>query len=156
MNGDVTLRVVGLRRRSLAGGVALALALVPVGPAVHATPPPLKPAIAAASVVAAELSPITPPATPGELWPMTTAEMQGYGCLVAGGVTLALTALSGPNEVVLIFTGGSVTPTTSFGLAIAGPGTIVASLCAVGALATPAVVRAWRYYYDGMRLATTP
>jgi hypothetical protein len=86
---------------------------------------------------------------------MSASEMQGYGCLAAGGASLVMTALAGTNEMILVF-GGSVTPTTPAGAAVAVSGLIFASVCAVGALVTPAAVRLWRYYYDGARLAPSP
>jgi len=87
---------------------------------------------------------------------MTNSEMQGYGCLTAGGVATALTAMTGTDELILVFAGGTVTPATPVGAVIAVTGMIFASVCAVGALATPAVVRMWNYYYGGMRPAPAP
>ena len=144
----MTLRDVGPRRRSLVYAAAVALALAPVWP-VHAATAPQQSAITANVASRAE----TPAGAPNELGPMTNFEMQGYGCLATGGLTTAVAALADSNELVLIFGGGTVPPSTPIALVIAVTGTIFASFCAVGALATPAVVRMWDYYYDGMRVA---
>ncbi len=87
------------------------------------------------------------------LGPMTIYEMEGYGCLASGAAATALTALAGTNELILVF-GGTITPTTPIGLGVAMAGTIFASFCAIGALATPAVARLWRYYTISMPPAT--
>jgi hypothetical protein len=80
--------------------------------------------------------------------PMTIFEEEGYGCLATGGAAIGLTALADSNELILVF-GATVTPTTPVALVVAVTGTIFASFCAVGALATPAVLRIFRYYqYD--------
>jgi hypothetical protein len=91
-------------------------------------------------------------ATPNQLGPPSNAEVQGYGCLAAGGVATALGAIVGSDQMVLVFAGGSLAPTTPLGLALAVAGTVFASFCAVGALAVPAAVRLWREYYDGMEV----
>jgi hypothetical protein len=94
---------------------------------------------------------------PPELGPLTTAEMQGYGCMVAGGASLVLTAISGTGAVVSIFTGAAALPAIDpFGVGLAVVGTVFASICAVGALMAPTAVRLWRYYYDGAALARSP
>lgn len=90
-------------------------------------------------------------AGPGMLGPASESQLQGYGCLVGGGTAAVLTTISGPNEMVLVIAGGTLLPTSVLGLAVALAGTVVASLCAMGALATPAVVRLWDIYYGGMR-----
>jgi len=147
----MTLRAVGPMRRGLVHAAAVALALAPVGP-VDADAAPQQTAITASTAGRGG----EPAAGPNELGPMTNFEMQGYGCLATGGVTTAVAALADSNELVLIFAGGTVPPSTPIALVIAVTGTIFASFCAVGALATPAVVRMWKYYYDGMPVAAPP
>ena len=116
-------------------------------------PPQSHPAVNAASAARHNEDPVV------ELGPLSTAEKQGYGCLIAGGASLVLTALSGTGEVVALFTGATALPAsdpTGVGLVIVG--TVFASTCAVGALVAPTVLRLWRYYYEGAELppAQTP
>ena len=89
--------------------------------------------------------------------PLSTSEKQGYGCLIAGGASLAATALVGSTEVILTFTGATALPGTNpVGIGLAVAGTVFASSCAVGALIAPTALRLWRYYYDGMQIAPEP
>jgi len=81
-----------------------------------------------------------------QLPPMTSAEEQGFGCLATGGVVMGLSAFAGYDELVLVFAGGSALPTTTVGNVVAVAGMIFASFCAVGAIATPALVRMWHQY----------
>jgi hypothetical protein len=94
-----------------------------------------------------------PSAPPYELGPMSNAEVEGYGCLTSGGIAMTLGALAGSDELILVLAGGSLIPTTAIGVALAVTGTIFASFCAVGAMATPAIMRTWHQYYDGAELA---
>ncbi|MGE0223404.1 MAG: hypothetical protein AB7F35_21025 [Acetobacteraceae bacterium] len=130
-------------------GILLAgLLLVPCG-ALRAAPPPAASASAAQAVRTAENS--------QPLGPLTTSEKQGYGCLVAGGASLALTAMTGASQMVAIFTGApGVPPVGAAGVGLAVAGTIFASTCAVGALVAPAVERLWRYYYEGAAIRPSP
>jgi len=93
-----------------------------------------------------------------ELGPASTSEKQGYGCIVAGGAALALTAVVGTGNVIGLFTGTTALPVnagfTEVGLAVAG--TVVASTCAVGALVAPTAMRLWRIYYEGAKIVATP
>src|SRR5690348_2992596 len=50
---------------------------------------------------------------PPVLGPLSAAEEEGYGCLVAGGAALALTAVVGAPDTLLLFTGGATVPTGS-------------------------------------------
>ena len=75
--------------------------------------------------------------------PMSEAEKQGYGCLAAGGASLLATVVAGSNEMIMVIAGGTLFPTTPVGMGVAIMGTVFASVCAVGAIATPAVVRTW-------------
>src|SRR5215468_11634654 len=71
---------------------------------------------------------------PRLLGPLSAPEEEGYGCLVAGGAALALTAAVGAPDTLLLFTGGASVPAGStFGLGLAVAGTAFASICAVGA-----------------------
>jgi hypothetical protein len=91
------------------------------------------------------------------LGPVSTSEKQGYGCLIAGGASLALTTAVGSAQMVAIFTGSpGVPPVGPFGVGLAVAGTIFASTCAVGALVAPAALRLWRYYYEGAEIRGTP
>jgi hypothetical protein len=126
--------------------VVAALATGALAPA-YAAPAPRRAAISSAAADRGEETSGT------SLGPMSNAEVQGFGCLATGGTTTVLTVLGGTQELVLVFAGGSLPPTTSIGLALAVTGTIFASFCAVGALAAPAVVRMWHQYYDGMEVA---
>jgi len=148
---NMILRLAGPMRRGLALAAAVALALAPLEPG---------DADAAAQQTAITASTAgrggEPGATPDQLGPMTNFEMQGYGCLATGGAATAAAALADSNELVLIFAGGTVPPSTPIALVLAVTGTIFASFCAVGALATPAVVRMWKYYYDGIPVAAPP
>ena len=158
MNGNMALWRVGLWWRGLVVGMVLALLLAHVGPA-DAAASPRQAGITGSNATAAERGGEADdgsPASPAGLRPMTTSEMQGYGCLVSGAAATLLTVIAGTNELVMVFAGSPVLPTTSIGLGLAVGGTIFASVCAVGALATPAVVRLWNYYYDGMRVAPAP
>src|SRR5215468_9642006 len=44
---------------------------------------------------------------PRLLGPLSAPEEEGYGCLVAGGAALALTAAVGAPDTLLLFTGGA-------------------------------------------------
>ena len=88
---------------------------------------------------------------------LSTSEKQGYGCLVAGGAALALTAVTGTTEVVALFTGATtLAPAGVLGTGLAVAGTVVASTCAVGALVAPTAIRLWRYYHDGAQIVASP
>jgi hypothetical protein len=91
------------------------------------------------------------------LGPISTSEKQGYGCIIAGGAALALTAITGTTEVIGLFTGATTLPPAgALGTGLAVAGTIVASTCAVGALVAPTAIRLWRYYYDGAPIVAAP
>ena len=91
------------------------------------------------------------------LGPISTSEKQGYGCLIAGGASLVLTAITGTNQVVGIFPGASTLPPAGpLGVGLAVTGTVFASTCAVGALVAPTAIRLWRYYYQGDPIVGTP
>jgi hypothetical protein len=136
--------------------VAPALALTPVGP-VHSREAPT---IAGADTTSAgssstSASNATSEGQSNELAPLSFSERQSYGCLVAGGSTIALMTLVDSNELILVF-GATVAPTTPVATVLAVSGVVFASACAVGSLATPAIVRLWKYYYVGMHLPQTP
>lgn len=140
------------RGRGLIQAIIVALALVsaPAGPVMAG--PPTHAHHGATGAIVAE---------PGEerdrtqpvLGPLTGSERQGYGCLIGGGTALALSALGGPTETILVVTGGTLVPTGSLLLWTALTGTVVASVCAASALVAPVAVRLWDYYYLGMRPA---
>ena len=93
----------------------------------------------------------TPPATPpdDELAPISDGEIAGYGCLASGAAATALMWLAGTNQMIMVVAGGTLGPTNLAGIVVAVTGTVFASVCAVGALATPAVLRMWDIYYRG-------
>ena len=94
---------------------------------------------------------------PQTLGPMSAAEEEGYGCLVAGGAALALTAVVGAPDTLLLFTGGASVPAGSaFGVGLAVAGTAFASICAVGAIVAPTVIRLWSYYVRGEEVVRRP
>lgn len=86
-----------------------------------------------------------PTATPASLPPMSDGEKQGFGCLISGTASLAATAAANPSELIMVIAGGTLSPTTPVGMGVAIIGTVFASVCAVGAIATPAVLRTWEY-----------
>ena len=85
------------------------------------------------------------------LEPMNSSERQAYACLIGGGASLAAVAAVGANEGILVVTGGTLIPTSPVLLWSALAGTLFASVCAASAVAVPAFVRLWDYYYEGMR-----
>lgn len=97
------------------------------------------------------------PPPPPVLGPLSAAEEEGYGCLVAGGAALALTAVVGAPDTLLLFTGGASVPADSaFGVGLAVAGTAFASICAVGAIVAPTVIRLWSYYVRGEEVVRRP
>jgi hypothetical protein len=143
--------VTRLRRWMMCGAIGCSM-LIPLG-FPQAAPPPQHAAMNAANASrhAEEEGTI-------ELGPASTSEKQGYGCIIAGGAALAITAVVGTTNVIGLFTGTTTLPVnagiTEVGLALAG--TVVASTCAVGALVAPTALRLWRIYYEGAQVATTP
>jgi hypothetical protein len=73
------------------------------------------------------------------LAPMSDGEKQGFGCLISGSLSLGATLLANPNEMIMVIAGGTLAPTTTIGVGVAILGTVFASICAVGAIATPAI-----------------
>jgi hypothetical protein len=92
-------------------------------------------------------------AAPGTMEPMSDIERQGYGCLLGGGAATVFSVLGGPTETILVVAGGMLIPTNRVVLWTALSGTVIAAVCAASALATPAVLRLWDYYYVGLRPA---
>lgn len=134
--------------------VAAALSQVVTGPA-FAQQGPVSIATTTGAVVAQQFGQAArPPQAAGEgLAETSDAERQAYGCLVGGGAAAVLTAVAGATETVKIVAGGMLVPTNSLVLWVSLAGTVIASSCAMGALATPGVVRLWNYYYNGARPA---
>jgi hypothetical protein len=153
-NRIMGLPYVSMGRRGLVWAVLVTLTLAAVGPTNARGTATITGSDAAASGRAAEPLPNAGPTLqPNELAPITPIEMQSYGCLAAGAVTLGLAALVDRSELILVF-GATVVPTTPVGTVLAVGGVIFASTCAVGALAAPAVVRMWQYYHLGRRPAS--
>jgi hypothetical protein len=151
------LRDVRVRRLGLVYGVAVALVLAPLSPNIAAAEHAIT-RTNAATAGRTEDPPSGPTSTraPNVLPPITNSKFKVMAASPRGEPTAGLTGLVGTNGLILVFAGGTVLPTSSVGVVIAATGMIFASVCAVGALATPAVVRLWDYYYVGMRPATTP
>jgi hypothetical protein len=80
------------------------------------------------------------------LAPMSDGEKQGFGCLISGSLSLGATLLANPNEMIMVIAGGTLAPTTTIGVGVAILGTVFASICAVGAIATPAILWTWNHY----------
>ena len=94
---------------------------------------------------------------PRLLGPLSAPEEEGYGCLVAGGAALALTAAVGAPDTLMLFTGGASVPAGSaFGVGLAVAGTAFASICAVGAIVAPTFIRLWGYYVRGEEIVRRP
>ena len=132
----------GRAQTLLVPGMVAALMLASVTPVSAAAPGPRR-AIVGSVAAGTERD---EPATAGKLPPMTNAEEQAFGCLGIGGAAMALSGMAGYDELILVFAGGAVSPTTTVGHAVAVAGMIFASFCAVGALATPAFVWMWDAY----------
>lgn len=137
-------------RHRIACGLIAAAMIVPLGTAQAATPQ--QHAVTNAATASRHADEAREP-----LGPVSTSEKQGYGCLIAGGASLVLTAIAGTNQVVGIFTGASsLPPAGPLGVGLAVTGTVFASTCAVGALVAPTAIRLWRYYYEGDPIVVTP
>ena len=148
---------IGRARRGMlhASSVILVLTQVASAPAQAQTMANIGVLSPTAAVIAqhAAAEPAAKSGEPGALPPVSDAERQAYGCLVGGGTAAALTAIAGATETVMIVAGGILRPTNSLVLWVSLAGTVIASACAMSALATPGVVRLWNYYHDGARPA---
>jgi hypothetical protein len=87
---------------------------------------------------------------------MSNAEVQGYGCIYTGAAATAIGAFAGSGQLVQVLTGGAALAVPPIDFVLAVTGTVFAGLCAVGALAAPAVVRTWHEYYDDEEVAPQP
>lgn len=152
-------RASGVAVRASIVAAVVAVALLVAHPACAAGP--LQSAITATNAVASDR--VDGPAAPGagaladdELGPPSDGELQGYGCLISGAVATGLTWFAGTNQMIMVVAGGTLAPTSTVGLAVAITGTVFASVCAVGALGTPAILRLWHLYYDGKHVKTAP
>ena len=154
MSGSMTWQDYG--RRALVYGVVAALILTPVWPAEAARPLGAGTVAASGGHARQLAASVTSTTAPDELGPMTDSEMQGYGCLATGGGGLAVSLLAGHDELLSVIVGDATTATTAAGAVVTAIVLISASFCAVGALATPAVVRLWKYYHLGTRPAVKP
>lgn len=123
--------------------LVIGLLLTTDGPIFGAVPASRQAVIGSAAAETA----INSSAASSDARPLSNPEKQGFGCLAVGGAAMALGAFAGFDELVLVFGGGGLAPTTTTGHVIAVAGMIFASFCAVGALATPAIVRLWNDYY---------
>ena len=77
----------------------------------------------------------------GETGGLSDATKQGIGCLAASGATLTYaTFVAGATELVMIAAGGLLVPSMTSTLWLGLTATVVATTCALGATATPAVL----------------
>jgi len=123
--------------------LATALAMTAAGQSFAASMPRRQAIGAAAASTGTANEPPRP-----TLGPPSVSELQSYGCLATGIPMMGVAAFAGDTELLLLFTGGTVVPTAPLALGMAVAGTVFASFCAIGALATPGVVRMWHMYYD--------
>ncbi len=139
--------------------LAVAVALLNAAPASAAGP--MQSAITATNAVASDRTngaagTSADALADDELGPMSDGEIQGYGCLISGAFATALTWIAGTNQMIMVVAGGTLAPTNAVGVAVAITGTVFASVCAVGALGTPALIRLWHLYYEGKHVKATP
>lgn len=83
--------------------------------------------------------------------PYTEAELQGTGCLVLGSVGVLMAYLINTDEYLMIAAGGTLASSSPAVVVLALFSTVAASGCAVGAIATPALMR---WYRDIKHFAT--
>jgi len=83
------------------------------------------------------------PATSAEAPGLSDGAKQGIGCLITGGAALTWGYLAGPSELIMVAAGGVLAPSATAPLTIALLGTLGASSCALGAMATPTAL--WAY-----------
>ena len=134
-------------------GVAVGMITAVLAMSIAQAASPERQAIGNAANVSRNAEEPPPPA----LGPLSAAEEEGYGCLVAGGAALALTAAVGAPDTLLLFTGAATVPAASpFGVGLAVAGTAFASICAVGAIVAPTVIRLWSYYVRGEEVVKKP
>lgn len=80
--------------------------------------------------------------------PYSEAELQGVGCLGVGGVSTLVAYMINTNEYLMIAAGGTLASTSPAVVALALFSTVAASGCAVGAIATPVLLRWYRDAQD--------
>ncbi len=129
--------------RGLIGVLALALILatprVPLyaadqgGAPALTTEPPAQPAAPKPAAADAD-------ASAGGL---TDLQLIGYGCIVGAAVLMTVTAAAGATEVVQIFAGGALVPSSSLVLWTALSMGAAAQTCTATGLAAPALKHAW-------------
>lgn len=90
---------------------------------------------------AAPASPATAADTSGG--GLTDLQAIGYGCIAGAAVLMAVTAAAGATEVVQIFAGGALVPSSRLVLWTALAMGAAAQTCTATGLATPALVHAW-------------
>ena len=81
--------------------------------------------------------------TPSNTGGMNDGVKAALGCGVAATGSMAATYIAGPSEIIMLWGGGLLGPGSSMMVALAVLGQIGASMCAVGAIATPTVL--WAY-----------
>ena len=122
--------------RSTVAVLALALMLAfPHGPLLAAQDQGTAPV-----VETAQAAPAPADASAGGL---TDLQQIGYGCIIGTAVFMTLTAAAGATEVVQIFAGGALVPTSAMVLWVSLSMGAAAQTCTATGLATPALVHAW-------------
>ena len=127
-------------RLTRATSLALTLALVMAHPSVPAfaasdQAPPAAPATRPAEPA--------PPAADADQGGLSDLQVMGYGCIIGFGALMTLTAIAGPTEVIQIFAGGALTPTSTNVLWTSLTLGAGAQTCAATAVMAPALVHAW-------------
>ncbi len=74
---------------------------------------------------------------------LTDLQLIGYGCIVGAAVLMTVTAAAGATEVVQIFAGGALVPSSRLVLWTALTMGAAAQTCTATGLAAPAVKHAW-------------
>lgn len=73
------------------------------------------------------------------------AELQGAGCVAVGGTGTLIAYMINTNEYLMIAAGGTLASSSPAVVALALLSTVAASGCAIGAIATPVMMR---WYHD--------
>jgi hypothetical protein len=137
-------------RRFIATGLVVVLTATAASQS-FASPMPRRQSIGAAAAGTSAQSQAQEQPNPErpKLGPPSGSELQSYGCLGIGLPAMGIATFAGDTQLLLLFTGGTIAPTAPLALGMAVAGTVFASFCAIGALATPGIVRIWHIYYDG-------
>ena len=89
------------------------------------------------------------------LGPISTSEKQGYGCIIAGGAALALTAITGTTEVIGLFRRHDI-PRRGIGDRTCRRRHHRRKHVRGGSAGGATAIRLWRTYYDGAPIVAAP